>query len=239
MTTCATRITIAAVLFDMDGTLVDSDAAVARAWAYWATLRAVDPAEVARVTPGRPAIESLAELAPWMSADERAADAEELLRRERADLVDVTATTGALDLIATLDSWTVPYAVVTSADTALARNRLTAAGIGVPDVLVTISDIARGKPHPEGYLAAAGRLGVSPRECLVVEDALAGVRAGRAAGAVVAGLRDVPEAHFTVADLGALRLRLHPTATGAITLALDDQPAGGVRCADQPTASST
>ena len=124
---------IRAVLLDMDGTLVDSNAAVARAWAYWSGLRSVDVAEIARVTPGRPATESIAELAPWLSPAQRAADAEELLRRERADVVDIVPTPGALDLVAALRAWAVPYAVVTSADLAGhalpqdPRHRITAA----------------------------------------------------------------------------------------------------------------
>jgi mannitol-1-/sugar-/sorbitol-6-phosphatase len=201
---------IRAVLLDMDGTLVDSNAAVARAWAYWSGLRSVDRAEIARVTPGRPATESIAELAPWLSPAERAADAEELLRRERADVVDIVPIRGALDLVAALRAWAVPYAVVTSADRALATIRLTAAGIELPPVLVTSDDTSRGKPDPEGYLAAARRLGVAPADCLVVEDAPAGVRAGRAAGALVAGLCGVPGADLDVPDLVAL-LKLLPS----------------------------
>jgi sugar-phosphatase len=205
---------IRAVLLDMDGTLVDSNAAVARAWAHWSVLRSVDVAEIARVTPGRPATESIAELAPWLSPAERAADAAELLRRERADVVDIVPTPGALDLVAALRAWAVPHAVVTSADRALATIRLTAAGIAVPAVLVTSDDTSRGKPDPEGYLAAARRLGVAPADCLVVEDAPAGVRAGRAAGALVAGLCGVPGADLDVPDLVALRELLPPMLDG-------------------------
>jgi sugar-phosphatase len=211
---------IAAVLFDMDGTLVDSDAAVARTWAFWSALRGVDPAEIARVTPGRPALESIAALAPWLRPDERAADAEDLLRRERTDLVDIVPTTGALDLVAALDAWAVPYAVVTSADRALATARLRAAGIGPPGVLVTASETRRGKPHPEGYLTAAERLGVAAGECLVVEDSQVGAHAGLAAGAVVAAVRPVDGAHLTVPDLGALHAMLAPRRGGRLTLDL-------------------
>ena len=202
---------ISAVLFDMDGTLVDSDAAVARAWTYWSRLRGVDWADVARVTPGRPAIESIAELAPWLDPERRRADAADLLARERADLVDVVPTPGALDLVATLVERGMPYAVVTSADDGLARTRLAAAGLPVPDVLVTADSVRRGKPDPEGYLMAAARLGVPPAACLVVEDTPAGVRAGLTAGAVVACVRDVAGAHLRVAHLGELReiFRLH------------------------------
>lgn len=209
-----------AVLLDMDGTLVDSDAAVARTWAFWSALRGVDPAVIARVTPGRPALESIAALAPWLSRAEQAADAEDLLRRERADVVDIVPTPGALDLVAALDGWAVPYAVVTSADRPLATVRLKAAGIGLPDTLVTASETRQGKPHPEGYLTAAERLGVAPARCLVVEDSPAGVRAGLAAGAVVAAVRPVDGAHVTVPDLVALRDLLVPATPGRLLLDL-------------------
>ncbi|HEU5111452.1 MAG TPA: HAD-IA family hydrolase [Micromonosporaceae bacterium] len=195
---------IAAVLFDMDGTLVDSDAAVARAWAHWSERRGVAWDEIARVTPGRPASESMAELAPWLGPETRRADAADLLARERADLVDIVPTPGAVDLVAALVRGRVPYAVVTSADDGLARARLAAAGLDVPEVLITADSISRGKPDPEGYLTAAGRLGVPPHACLVVEDTLAGVRAGLAAGATVAAVRDVPEAHLRVRHLSEL-----------------------------------
>jgi sugar-phosphatase len=211
---------IAAVLFDMDGTLVDSDAAVARTWAFWSALRGVDPAVIARVTPGRPALESIAALAPWLSPAEQAADAEDLLRRERADLIDVVPTPGAPDLIAALDGWGVPSAVVTSADRPLATARMRAAGIVPPRVLVTASETRQGKPHPEGYLTAAARLGVAPGACLVVEDSPAGVQAGLAAGAVVAAVRPVDGAHLTVPDLGVLRDLLAPTAPARLALDL-------------------
>lgn len=208
--------TITAVLFDMDGTLVDSDSVVHGVWAYWADLRGVDRDLVARTTPGRPAIESLADLAPWLSPAERLADAEDLLGRERADLAGIVAMPGALDLVAALDDWSVPYAVVTSADDALARARLGAAGFAVPKVLITASTVTRGKPHPEGFLTAAADLGVPVDTCLVVEDSPAGVQAGLAAGAVVAGVRDLPEAHLTVAHLGELHRRL--SQTGLVSL---------------------
>ncbi len=214
--------TIAAVLFDMDGTLVDSDAAVARAWAHWSRLRGVDPAEIARVTPGRPATDTIPELAPWLSPAEQLADARELLRRERLDLAGVVPTRGALELLAALDGWGTPWAVVTSADDALARARLGAAGVGLPKVLVTASTVRRGKPDPEGYRAAAAELGVEPARCLVVEDAEAGVRAGLAAGATVVSVRGHATAHLAVRDVAELRDRL--TLVGDGTLSLDVVP---------------
>lgn len=158
-----------------------------------------------------PRQQSVALLAPWLDPAERLADAEDLLAHGRNDLDDITATPGAIELIAALGRWRVPHAVVTSADPGLARARLIAAAIPIPDVLVTSSDVIRGKPDPVGYLLAANRLGVPAAACLVVEDTLAGVRAGLAAGALVAAVRDVPRAHLTVADLGELHRLLART----------------------------
>lgn len=118
------------------------------------------------------------------------------------DLADVVATTGAAELVATLDRLALPWAVVTSADVLLATARLGAAGISAP-LLITIEDVTAGKPDPEGYLVAAARLGADPLRCLVVEDAAPGVAAGRAAGARVAGLKGVA-ADLPIADLGVL-----------------------------------
>ncbi len=213
-----TSVMLAAVLFDMDGTLVDSDAVVARVWTDWSKRRGVDLAEVLRVTAGRPTRDSLRELAPWMSDTERDDDAEELLAIERSELAGVVATKGALELIARLDEWRVPFAVVTSADRPLAHARLAAAGIEPPTVLITSTETLRGKPDPEGYLAAAAALGVPAREALVIEDTLAGVRAGKAAGSIVAGLRGVPGSDLDVPDLDALRDLLTSPAPGRFAL---------------------
>ena len=121
---------------------------------------------------------------------------------EYVDVADITAAPGAPELLAELDRLGLPWAVVTSADPPLARTRLAAAGIR-PALLVTIDDVRAGKPDPEGYLLAARKLGADPRRCLVVEDAEAGVAAGRAAGAVVAGLRGV-DADIQITDLHQL-----------------------------------
>jgi HAD superfamily hydrolase (TIGR01509 family) len=194
---------MAGVLFDMDGTLVDSDAVVARVWTEWSTRNGADPAEVLRITPGRPARDSLRDVAPWLSAAERDAEADALLAIERADLGGVVATEGATELIAWLVAAGIPYGIVTSADRPLAVARLGAAGIAAPEVLITASETVRGKPDPEGYLAGAARLGIAPGAALVVEDSLAGVLAGKAAGAVVAALRGVPGADLKGGQRGA------------------------------------
>jgi len=189
------------VLFDMDGTLVDSDAVVARVWAGWARRNGVDLETVMRITPGRPAHESMRELAPTMSEEQRVRESEDLLDEEKVDLDGIAPTPGALDLLASLK---LPWAIVTSADRPLALGRLGAAGIVPPQVLITASETTRGKPDPQGYLMAAELMGVDPGRALVVEDSLAGVLAGRAAGCVVAALRGVPGADVPLATLGDL-----------------------------------
>lgn len=188
---------IRAVLFDMDGTLVDSDAAVARAWAAWATEYAVAPDALDAVAHGVPSDGTIRLLRPDLDeAGVEAASARQL-ELQYDDLADVVALPGAHTVLAELDAAGVPWAVVTSADRTLARARLAAAGIAAP-VLVARDDIARGKPDPEGYLAAAAALDVPATACLVVEDAEAGLAAGRAAGARTAALRGLD---------GDLRLR--------------------------------
>jgi mannitol-1-/sugar-/sorbitol-6-phosphatase len=179
-----------AVLLDMDGTLVDSDAAVERSWRTWARRWGADPAAVLAVMQGHPAEATVRRIRPDLDEALVAAATRDHLEHEYVDLDDVVAAPGATQLLAELDAAFLPWAVVTSADTRLARARLGAAGLGFP-VLVPRDMVAAGKPDPEGYLTAAELLGVRPSECLVVEDSPVGVAAGRAAGATVAGLRGV------------------------------------------------
>ena len=193
---------VQAVLLDMDGTLVDSDAAVERSWRTWAAEYRVDPGREPLVAHGLPALGNIRRLRPDLSQDEAAAAAQHQLELEYVDVADVTAAPGAHGLLAELDRLGLPWAVVTSADIRLAQIRLAAARI-TPALLVTIDDVRHGKPDPEGYLLAARKLGADPRRCLVVEDAEAGVAAGRAAGAVVAGLRGV-DADIQIAGLDEL-----------------------------------
>jgi mannitol-1-/sugar-/sorbitol-6-phosphatase len=193
---------LAAVLLDMDGTLVDSDAAVARAWRAWAGEHGFDPEAVAAIAQGVPAAQTIRRLCPDWDDDRVRAEARRQLDRECHDLADVAATAGAHRLLATLRELRLPWAVVTSADARLARARLGRAGIH-PPVLVTVDDVTVGKPDPQGYLLAAERLGVEPTDCLVVEDTDAGIAAGRAAGAVVAAVKGRP-ADLALPDLGLL-----------------------------------
>ncbi len=201
-----------AVLFDMDGTIVDSDAAVERAWLAWSDEFDVDRSTARRdMIVGSPAEHTVRRLRPDLDEEQVRAGAVRQLELQYDDLDGVVPTTGAHDLLATLDRLGLPWAVVTSADTLLATRRLAAAWISAP-LLVTVDDIRLGKPDPEGYLLAARRLGVDPARCLVVEDAETGAQAGRAAGARVATLKGVP-GELPIADLteltAALR-QLHP-----------------------------
>jgi sugar-phosphatase len=188
-----------AVLFDMDGTLVDSDAAVERAWRTWAAEHDVDPSAALAISPGQPAAQTVQALLPEADHAAVAIAAARQLALQYDDLADVAATPGAIELLARI---TVPWAVVTSADRRLADARLRVSGIR-PPLLVTAEDVPAGKPDPAGYLIAAARLGADPRRCLVVEDSAAGLEAGRAAGARVAALKGLP-GDIEISGLGEL-----------------------------------
>lgn len=177
-----------AVLFDMDGTLVTSDASVERAWTTWAEEYGVDPVETLAQAHGAPAESTADRMLPGLSEAARTVAAARQLELQYDDLDGVSAAPGAAEVLATVERRGLPWAVVTSADQRLAKVRLGAAGIE-PPLLVTIEDIRRGKPDPEGYLRAAELLGVDPQYCLVVEDAEVGLAAGRAAGAMTAALK--------------------------------------------------
>ena len=179
-----TRIEFRGVLFDLDGVLVDSTPAVERVWAWWARKHGFEPDEVVKKAHGRPSIATIRELLP--NADPAAED-REVERREIADVEGVIPLPGAMELLQALplERW----AIVTSCTRALAHVRIGAAGLPQPKHLVTSTDVKHGKPAPEPYLKGAQILGVPAADCLVVEDAPAGIRAGKAAGARVVALR--------------------------------------------------
>ena len=201
---------ISAVLFDLDGVLIDSEPAVIRAWTAWAERHGLDPARVLDEIHGRRAGDSIRVLAPaGVDVD---AEAAWLERREVEDTEGVVAMAGARELLDGGAAWS--RAVVTSGTYAIATARLRAAGLTPPPVLVTAGDVARGKPAPDPYLAGAERLGVEPGRCVVVEDAPAGVSAGKAAGMTVLavltthGAERLQEADARFASLDALRAEL-------------------------------
>jgi len=175
-----TQIHCAALLFDMDGVLINSTPAVARVWRRWAIEHGFNPEEVVARAHGRPSLTTVSEYLP--NADHQAEN-REVERREIEDLEGVVPLPGALALLASLpeDRWT----IVTSCTRPLAEVRIRAAGLPLPKRLITSNDITHGKPHPEPYLKGASVLGFPPAECVVLEDVPAGVRAGKAAGARV------------------------------------------------------
>lgn len=175
-----TQIHCAALLFDMDGVLINSTPAVARVWRRWAVEHGFNPEEVVARAHGRPSLTTVTEYLP--NADHEAEN-REVERREIEDLEGVVPLPGALALLASLppDRWT----IVTSCTRPLAEVRIKAAGLPLPKELITSNDITHGKPHPDPYLKGAAVLGLPATECVVLEDVPAGIRSGKSAGARV------------------------------------------------------
>ncbi|MEV6930497.1 HAD-IA family hydrolase [Dactylosporangium sp. NPDC051485] len=208
MTSTRTPSTVvaAALLFDMDGTLVDSTAVVERTWRRFADQHRLDLGRILAVSHGRRTEETVAEFAP--AGVDVAAEARRIVAHEVADTEGIVAVPGAAELLASLP--TGGWALVTSAGRALAEARMAAAGLPVPSVVVSADDVTTGKPSPEGYLTAAGRLGVAPQQAVVFEDAEAGLLAACASGArtvVVGGCAaPVTSGLERVADLRDVRI---------------------------------
>lgn len=194
------------ILFDMDGILISSIESVERSWTHWAELRGVDSALAVRTAHGCRAIETVAKLRPDLDSEAELKVIEEI---EASDNDGLTVLPGVPELLDALPpgSWT----VVTSATDRLARIRLAAGGIPVPEQLVTASNVARGKPHPLPFLFGAELLGIAPADCVVFEDSASGARAGRAAGCTVIATpfshpaERLDAAHYIVRDLTGVR----------------------------------
>jgi sugar-phosphatase len=176
------------VLFDLDGVLIDSTPAVTRVWRQWALEHGFDPDEVVARVHGRPSLATVREYLP--NAD-HAAENREIERREMQDADGIITLPGARELLLQLPAkrWT----IATSCTRSLAEVRLRAAGLPVPERIVTSTDVTLGKPHPEPFLKAATKLGFPASECVVVEDVPARIRAGKAAGARVIAFRTTVE----------------------------------------------
>ena len=191
-----------ALLFDLDGVLIDSTPAVSRVWHRWAVEHGFDPETVVRMAHGRPSRTTIRELLPGVDIDIDHED-REVERREIADLDGVVLLPGARELLNILppERWT----IATSCTRPLAEVRLRAAGLPIPKTMITSSDVKIGKPDPEPYLKAAAKLGFAASDCIVVEDVPAGIRAGKAAGArVIAFLTTM--ARSDLEDAGADRI---------------------------------
>lgn len=204
------QLTARGFLFDMDGTLVDSGPVVERVWGAWAETQGLDIKGLMPVAHGRRAIETIAMFGKNVLDIE--AEARKLEEAERLDVEGLSEIAGARALIAALpaDAW----AVVTSADEALARTRLTACGLPIPRVFITAESVERGKPDPRCYQLGAAGLGLAPEDCFVFEDADAGLAAGRAAGAQVIAVASTQSSEgldrkgeLWVPDLAGLEVR--------------------------------
>lgn len=207
-------ITARAVLFDMDGTLVDSTRVVEQVWGEFAARYSLDLAEILKALHGVQAIDTVRRFAP-AGSDVDALTAE-LGRMELAETRGILAVSGALELMESLPADAV--ALVTSASQELAVLRMTAAGLAMPTATVFAADVTRGKPDPEGYLRAAALLGVDPADAVVFEDAPAGIAAGLAAGirtiAVGPNTGALPDGVVQIADYSAVSATVNLDADG-------------------------
>ncbi|CAN5139246.1 HAD-IA family hydrolase [soil metagenome] len=189
----------AAFLFDMDGTLISSIEAAERVWTQWARRHCLDVATFLPTIHGVRAVDTVRRQAlPGVDAE---MEAETIALAEMEDVGGVRPISGAPSFLSLLpaDRW----AIVTSAPRALALRRMEAAGVAPPPVLVTAEDVVNGKPHPDGFLLAANMLGFAAKDCLVFEDAPAGIAAAEGAGASVLVIRET---------------HVHPLATGHISV---------------------
>jgi sugar-phosphatase len=206
------------VLFDMDGTLVDSRQIVERMWLLWAAEHSLPPDAVLAVAHGRRTYETMQLVAPALATPAEAARLDAL---EAEQVGEVTAIPGAAALLAALprDRW----AIVTSAGRQLALSRLASVGLPGPRILVAAEDVRAGKPAPDGYLLAAEQLRIPPERSVVLEDTPAGVEAGLSAGAVVVGMRTtyptLDRCAVLVSDLTAVHVAR--SADGSLRLVIE------------------
>ena len=203
-----------AILFDLDGVLVDSTAAVGRAWHRWALKHGLEPKAVVHAAHGRRTIETMRALAPHLDSDDEARTME---NEESRDMEGVTTIPGADSLLRSLPDG--QWAIVTSGTRTMATARLRDTGHLVPPVLITADDVVDGKPHPEPYLKGAAGLGIDPKLCLVFEDAPAGIRAAQAAGMRVIALtttfprEELRAAEAIVTNFHDVRVERNPNGT--------------------------
>ncbi|MGF6267742.1 sugar-phosphatase [Lelliottia nimipressuralis] len=211
-------------LFDLDGTLVDSLPVVERSWCHWADRHGIDHQDVLNFIHGKQAITSLRHFLPGRTEEEIQAEFKYLEQIEATDVEGIVALPGALELLNHLEEAQIPWAIVTSGSIPVAHARHKAAGLPTPEVFVTAERVKRGKPEPDAFLLGAELLGIHPAECVVVEDAAAGVLAGLNAGShvvavnVPAGSPRLDEVDFVLTSLAALSV--HKGADGNVTVSL-------------------
>lgn len=213
------RFECGAILFDMDGVLVDSTAAVAGTWGRWAKTHSLDPQTVIDGAHGRRTIETVRAFAPHLDAQ---AEANRIESAESMELDTVTVIPGALALLRSLPEG--QWGVVTSATRPMALTRLQDGGFPMPRVLVTADDVILGKPNPEPYLRGAAGLKIAPERCIVFEDSPAGIRAANAAGMRVIALQttfepdQLREAAAMIGDFNSAHVSPNETQNLEITI---------------------
>jgi sugar-phosphatase len=205
------RVSCQAILFDLDGVLVDSTPCVTRVWSAWAQVHGLDSEYVVHVAHGQRTIETVRKVAPHLDAQQETDHIEQM---EISDTDGLRALSGAEELLATLPPER--YNIVTSGTRQLASKRLRVAGLPVPDTMITADDVTRGKPDPEPYLAGARALGFEPERCLVFEDAPTGVRSAKSAGMLAVGVattyraEELVGADAIIPSLWAVELNVTP-----------------------------
>lgn len=211
-------------LFDLDGTLVDSLPVVERSWCHWADRHGIDHQDVLNFIHGKQAITSLRHFLAGRTEEEIQSEFIWLEQIEATDTHGIVALPGALELLQHLNEASIPWAIVTSGSIPVAHARHKAAGLPMPEVFVTAERVKRGKPEPDAFLLGAELLGLQPAECVVVEDASAGVLAGLNAGCHVIAVNvpaDSPrldEVDFVLTSLQALSV--HKLSDGNVTVSL-------------------
>ena len=213
-------------LFDLDGTLVDSLPVVERAWSNWAKSRDLDPAVVLDFIHGKQAITSLRHFMPGETEEAIQQQFRLLERTEAEDTNGISALPGAVALLQRLDQLSVPWAIVTSGSVPVAHARHAAGELARPEVFITAELVARGKPNPDPYLLGAEKLGLKPEECVVVEDAPAGILSGLAAGCKVIAVNapdDTPKLDQVDLVLKSLAvLQVEPVQGGEFLISVID-----------------
>ncbi|MBY8877813.1 HAD-IA family hydrolase [Actinacidiphila acidipaludis] len=216
----ATSLHARALLLDMDGTLVNSDAVVERCWRRWAVRHGLDPESVLKVVHGRQGHATMAALLPDRPMAQNHAENAVMLAEETADTDGVVPVAGAPAFLAALANR--PHALVTSATEELATTRMRAAGLTLPPVMVTAERVSASKPDPEGFLKGAAELGFAPADCLVFEDAEVGIAAARTAGMRVVGVGPRAAAHAPTAHAATLEaVRVEAAPDGGLVVTID------------------
>lgn len=209
-------------LFDLDANLLDSLPAVERAWVNWAVAHNIEPQEVLDFIHGKQVITSLRNFLQVKSEAEIQREFDELERTEASDTQGVQTIPGASQLLERLNALGIPWAIVTSGTVPIAHARHRAGQLPQLQAFITAEQVARGKPQPDAYLLGAASLGLEPHECVVVEDAPAGLEAGCQVIAVNAPADTLAVEDVDMVLTSLTQLTLTPTPIGAQVSKLTD-----------------